>query len=495
MPRKVETACVKKDDLKIAQSYNPNISDDSDQEVNVKNIKVKRQYRKRSKKHEDNIMPVSKKAKTEKEPPTVTPLSPSSLKKVETLVHEKPSNNNDALEKGKTVKVEIKREPGEQITGCQCAVCPELVKTNKIKTLILSDADANSNFIIKLKKILDSESSAPGEYFEEEDDSDTVKVKTEPVTLKTEPRDQAPVIKAEPEDNNDDPDDPLPMTTIVSPLVIRLTAPAVNKKINTASIKKDSMIYKPKVEKMMNCFLCKNGKDLSGFGQVKNHISVCVFATDGYQQFLPPKQGPKVKIGQIEEYGYQFRYKCQVEDCEESLPRKKAMGYRQFAMHCGSRHGILERWAQNSSLAGAQELYQALKNWREEAGMNLPDIPEYEVEQVHDCLLCNGEGEGGKALSFKTQDFKIQSTRNHYTKCLFDKGFFHSKYRPHLDADGKISKSLNYPCEVCPSKKTRKMGYKEYTEHMAKEHGGLEEILSDHKDEKVRQLVDKIRIK
>ena len=106
---------------------------------------------------------------------------------------------------------------------------------------------------------------------------------------------------------------------------------------------------------------------------------------------------------------------------------------------------------------------------------------------LYNLLMYIVVGDGGKALSFKTQGFKVQSTRNHYTKCLFDKGF------PHLDEDGKISKSLNYPCKVCPSKKSRKMGYKEYTSHMAKEHGGLEEILSEHKDEKVRQLLTKFR--
>ena len=51
-----------------------------------------------------------------------------------------------------------------------------------------------------------------------------------------------------------------------------------------------------------------------------------------------------------------------------------------------------------------------------------------------------------------------------------------------------------HTCEVCkPSKKPRLMGYKEFSTHMANHHGGLEEILFEHKDEKVRQLVSKLR--
>ena len=107
------------------------------------------------------------------------------------MARERP---NEALENETKVKpMEIKKERGVQITRCLCVECPELVKNNKIKTLLLSFADLNSEIIIKLKKILNPET--PREYIEEEDDS--IKVNTEPDTVKTEP-------KNEPEDNNDD---------------------------------------------------------------------------------------------------------------------------------------------------------------------------------------------------------------------------------------------------------------------------------------------------
>ena len=171
-------------------------------------------------------------------------------------------------------------------------------------------------------------------------------------------------------------------------------------------------------------------------------------------------------------------------------------------MHCGSTHYILERWAGESNKEGAQQLYNSLKNWREEAGQSLPDIPDYKVEEVHACLLCHGEGEKeSRALSFEPD--KVQSTRYHYASCLFDNGggAYLEKYPPHrdnLNEDGSlndlIGKLYKYTCEECSKvKKVRKMGYKEFTTHMANDHGGLEEILSEHSDVQVRELVNKLR--
>ena len=86
--------------------------------------------------------------------------------------------------------------------------------------------------------------------------------------------------------------------------------------------------------------------------------------------------------------------------------------------------------------------------------------------------------------------------------CLFDfgDGVYLEKYKPdaeNIDADGTINdllgKTFKYTCEECPGKKPRPMGYKEFTTHMAHQHGGLEEILSEHKEPKLRDLVKKMK--
>lgn len=219
--RKIEVACVLNDDSKGTRSY------ESDNEDEIKNVKVK--YRKRTKKQEVDLEPALKKAKP--------------------IVDERTSNNNgDGTAVGfekvpKVNEVEIKKEPGEQITKCQCVECPELVKNNRIKTFLSYSSDQNhyinlllikyvkdilnpklpgeyfeeEDVIVKIKatgkaepkpeynidleeqKIVKPDS--PGEYFEEEDV--VVKIKAEPLTEKTEPKLHAPVIKDEPEEKKD----------------------------------------------------------------------------------------------------------------------------------------------------------------------------------------------------------------------------------------------------------------------------------------------------
>ena len=262
----------------------------------------------------------------------------------------------------------------------------------------------------------------------------------------------------------------------------------------------------------MRCIFCstKEGRNLSGLNNLKSHVSVCLYGTGAYINFLPPKQGQDcVKIEDIEEYGKRFRYKCPMSDCDKSSPKAKPMGYKEFSIHCGSYHGILERWAQQSSVQGAQELYKQLLSGREEAGQALPPVPDYHVEEVHTCLLCHGEGEGGKearALSFAPD--KIQSTRYHYSSCLYENGdgVYFKKYKSvnvpdNVESDGitpkdVLGKVYKFTCERCPtsSRIRRKMGYKEFVTHQANNHGGLEEVLSEHHDEKVRALLPKMRI-
>ena len=54
-------------------------------------------------------------------------------------------------------------------------------------------------------------------------------------------------------------------------------------------------------------------------------------------------------------------------------------------------HGILERWAADSELEGAQELHKTLVSWREAEGKELPEMPEVKVEEMHICYICNGQ--------------------------------------------------------------------------------------------------------
>ena len=184
MPRratkKVDIGSVKND----AQSYNLKISDEDDlgKEADAKKAKIKRLL--------DKYNPPATRVKRCREQIPGSNSEPSS-KKATTIVHGKlPNNNEDKEVQGKLTqinKMKIKRGKGEEII-CECDVCPQFEKINEIKLLLVSCTDQNSNFIIRLKKILNpgnTEFLGAREYVEEEEDT----------------------VKPEPDDNQD----PLPI--------------------------------------------------------------------------------------------------------------------------------------------------------------------------------------------------------------------------------------------------------------------------------------------
>ena len=101
----------------------------------------------------------------------------------------------------------------------------------------------------------------------------------------------------------------------------------------------------------------------------------------------------------------------------------------------GAVHHRLELWALEQSRQGrqgTQELYQLLANSREADGGVIQDIPEYKVEELHTCLICQGEDKEGKGLSLE-QD-KIFTTRYHYAMCFYHTGVYFAKYSPGQNA-------------------------------------------------------------
>ena len=104
-------------------------------------------------------------------------------------------------------------------------------------------------------------------------------------------------------------------------------------------------------------------------------MSVCLYNKEYYKTILPPRQ----KKGKMEQYEKKYKYFCRAENCDENTLNNKGMHYKEFSIHFGGRHDVLERWAQESNLDGAQELYTALKSWREATGRKLQSIPQYTV--------------------------------------------------------------------------------------------------------------------
>ena len=55
-----------------------------------------------------------------------------------------------------------------------------------------------------------------------------------------------------------------------------------------------------------------------------------------------------------------------------------------------------------------------------------------------------------------------------------------------------LGREVKYSCQEKGCTLRRKMGYKEFVIHMANDHGGLDEILKNHADEKVQEMAPKL---
>ena len=145
---------------------------------------------------------------------------------------------------------------------------------------------------------------------------------------------------------------------------------------------------------------------------------------------------------------------------------------------------------------GMDEVRAAIILARRQEGGVFEFMPPVQWEEVHQCKLCHGEGEGkkeGKSLSFNPE--KILSLRYHYASCYYDTGIYFEKYPlapENMDKDGKpidhLGRDFKYICAEKKCNRKRKMGYKEWCIHQASDHGGLIEIMSQSDNEEIRKV-------
>ena len=114
-------------------------------------------------------------------------------------------------------------------------------------------------------------------------------------------------------------------------------------------------------------------------------------------------------------------------------------------------------------------------------------------------LLSSGDDKEGFNLGFQRE--KLYSTRYHYAACLYGTGCYFPRYPPgkhNTREDGAprdtLGREMKYSCQERGCSMKRKMGYKEFAIHMANDHGGLEEILGNHEDVRLRDIVPKLRL-
>ena len=114
----------------------------------------------------------------------------------------------------------------------------------------------------------------------------------------------------------------------------------------------------------------------------------------------------------------------------------------------------------------------------------------YKVEQIHNCVICNGKTADGKVdkdavnLSFR----QLKKLKEHYAKCMYGEGKITKFVDPesgNKDENGDLKDeygaSYRYRCSVKGCWKAKKkvdVGYKEMALHNVAEHGVLELMLA-----------------
>ena len=213
----------------------------------------------------------------------------------------------------------------------------------------------------------------------------------------------------------------------------------------------------------------RDGKNLS-FGselsELRNHYSVCFYNLHKFKGVVDPGLDNKDSEGKVvDEYGRKFKYKCSVSDCPRNQGRAKPCGFKEWVLHVGVAHHLVERVMEveaekNDSM---KEVLEMVRDARIASGIRVvQDLPEPTVEEIHNCLLCSGKGRDGLNLSLDPS--KLWGIRYHYASCFFDTGVYlklGGAYLPgeeNSNADGTakdlLGREVKYRCfEGCPMKR------------------------------------------
>ena len=267
-----------------------------------------------------------------------------------------------------------------------------------------------------------------------------------------------------------------------------------------------------KKEEGHNCILCydgnpkskiKEGRNMnleSGLHEVKFHYASCYYSEGKFKDIIDAGEINKDSNGDIiDDLGKRFKYRCPYENCSKNHGRRVLMGYKEYCIHCAAIHNQLEAVMKNDTRPGIEEVRKAIVHDRRVQGERYEPMPGVICEEVHTCLLCNGENSEGKHLSFDSN--KISSTRYHYACCYYDSGVYLKMYPPgnkNEDKEGKpldlLGQKVKYKCGMMGCSMKRKMGYKEYCVHNASEHGGVLTVMTNNDNQDIKKVAKKLEI-
>ena len=164
----------------------------------------------------------------------------------------------------------------------------------------------------------------------------------------------------------------------------------------------------------------KEGKRLN-LKELPHHYALCLYDRGQFTSLVDPGEKNRDFEGKaVDEYGKKFRYKCQVPNCPRSLPYAKAVGFREWALHAGISHYLVEMAMENEveKNPAMKEVLAKVRQMRKAQGVLLDNMPGPSREEIHNCLLCSDKD--GKNLSL--DPIKLVFVRSHYAGHFFDSG-------------------------------------------------------------------------
>lgn len=132
------------------------------------------------------------------------------------------------------------------------------------------------------------------------------------------------------------------------------------------------------VEEIHTCLICNGKKDGkidrqaselsfadSKIKKLKEHYSKHFYTEGRIARAFPPEENNIDADGKIiDEFGKQFIYKCEEENCWKSKLKKQGFGYKEIALHHAAEHGLFEKIARSDEREKIRNLLQheKLKN-------------------------------------------------------------------------------------------------------------------------------------
>ena len=211
----------------------------------------------------------------------------------------------------------------------------------------------------------------------------------------------------------------------------------------------------PRIDKVHTCLLCetRDGRNLSfgsGLSELRNHYSVCFYNRGQFVGVADPgEENRDPETGKaMDEYGRKFRYKCSVSGCERNKSKAKTCGFKEWVIHAGVAHHLVEKVMEREAEKNLpmMEVLNAVRASREAQDIALEEMPRPHIEEIHNCLICEGKDRDGLNLSLDPN--KLWAIRYHYASCFFDSGIYLTLGGAYLPGEENVKEDGKTPRDM-----------------------------------------------